>query len=142
MTVVFTLLRSFQVRPPCREAYAGTEARPKRAADAGGVEARTPRESARGRAQTRRCIGVDSNAMTYVITEPCIGVKDASCVDVCPVDCIHATDDDAMFFIDPDECIDCGACEPECPVTAIFAEDAVPDDQVKYIQINADYFKQ
>jgi NAD-dependent dihydropyrimidine dehydrogenase PreA subunit len=80
-------------------------------------------------------------AMTYVIVEPCIGVKDASCVDVCPVDCIHATDADPMFFIDPDECIDCGACEPECPVTAIFAEDAVPDDQVKYIQINADYFK-
>jgi ferredoxin len=78
--------------------------------------------------------------MTYVITEPCIGVKDASCVDVCPVDCIHATDDDAMYFIDPEECIDCGACEPECPVTAIFAEDAVPDDQQKYIQINADYF--
>jgi ferredoxin len=78
--------------------------------------------------------------MTYVIVEPCIGVKDASCVDVCPVDCIHATDDDPMFFIDPDECIDCGACEPECPVTAIFAEDAVPDDQQKYIQINADYF--
>ena len=90
----------------------------------------------------RRAVGVDSLAMTYVITEPCIGVKDASCVDVCPVDCIHATDDDAMFFIDPDECIDCGACEPECPVTAIVAEDAVPDDQQKYIQINADYFAQ
>jgi NAD-dependent dihydropyrimidine dehydrogenase PreA subunit len=78
--------------------------------------------------------------MTYVITEPCIGVKDASCVDVCPVDCIHATDDDAMYFIDPDECIDCGACEPECPVTAIFAEDAVPDQWQNFIQINADYF--
>jgi NAD-dependent dihydropyrimidine dehydrogenase PreA subunit len=78
--------------------------------------------------------------MTYVITEPCIGVKDASCVDVCPVDCIHATDDDAMFFIDPDECIDCGACEPECPVTAIFAEDAVPEQWTNFIQINADYF--
>ncbi len=79
--------------------------------------------------------------MTYVIVEPCIGVKDASCVDVCPVDCIHATDDDTMFFIDPDECIDCGACEPECPVTAIFAEDAVPEQWTNYIQINADYFK-
>jgi NAD-dependent dihydropyrimidine dehydrogenase PreA subunit len=103
---------------------------------------------------TRAGIGVDSGAtheahsleglrstMTYVITEPCIGVKDASCVDVCPVDCIHATDDDPQFYIDPDECIDCGACEPECPVTAIFAEDAVPDDQQQYIQINADYFK-
>ena len=62
--------------------------------------------------------------MTYVIVEPCIGVKDASCVDVCPVDCIHPRKD-----------------EPECPVTAIFAEDAVPDDQQQYIQINADYFK-
>ena len=78
--------------------------------------------------------------MTYVIVEPCIGVKDASCVDVCPVDCIHATDDDAMYFIDPDECIDCGACQPECPVTAIFAEDAVPEQWTNFIQINADYF--
>jgi NAD-dependent dihydropyrimidine dehydrogenase PreA subunit len=104
------------------------------------------------RSATRGCAGVDSDdlepldprigvQMTYVIVEPCIGVKDASCVDVCPVDCIHATDDDPQFYIDPDECIDCGACEPECPVTAIFAEDAVPDDQVQFIQINADYFK-
>jgi NAD-dependent dihydropyrimidine dehydrogenase PreA subunit len=81
------------------------------------------------------------SAVTYVITEPCIGVKDGSCVDVCPVDCIHTTDNDTMFFIDPDECIDCGACEPECPVTAIFAEDAVPEQWTNYIQINADYFK-
>ena len=58
--------------------------------------------------------------MTYIITEPCIGVKDASCVDVCPVDCIHTTDEDPQFYIDPEECIDCGACEPACPVTAIF----------------------
>ena len=77
--------------------------------------------------------------MTYVIAEPCIGTKDASCVEVCPVDCIYEAAD--MYYINPDECIDCGACEPECPVTAIFAEDAVPDDQVQFIQINADYFK-
>lgn len=77
--------------------------------------------------------------MTYVITEPCIGVKDRACVDVCPVDCIYEGED--QLYIHPDECIDCGACEPECPVTAIFAEDAVPDDQVQFIQINADYFK-
>ena len=77
--------------------------------------------------------------MPYVIAEPCIGVKDASCVEVCPVDCIYEAED--QYYINPDECIDCGACEPECPVTAIFAEDAVPDDQVQYIQINADYFK-
>ena len=79
--------------------------------------------------------------MTYVITEPCIGVKDASCVDVCPVDCIHGTDDDQMLFIDPDECIDCSACEPACPVNAIYFEDDVPADQQKYIAINAAYFK-
>jgi len=74
--------------------------------------------------------------VTYVIVEPCIGVKDASCVDVCPVDCIHATDDDSMFFIDPEECIDCGACEPECPVEAIFPEDALPDKWNAFVEIN------
>jgi len=79
--------------------------------------------------------------MTYVIAEPCIGVKDASCVDVCPVDCIHTNDEAALYYIDPDECIDCGACEPECPVTAIFAEDALPEKWNNFIQINADFFK-
>jgi NAD-dependent dihydropyrimidine dehydrogenase PreA subunit len=79
--------------------------------------------------------------VTYVITEPCIGVKDASCVDVCPVDCIHATDDDTMIFIDPDECIDCGACEPECPVNAIFPEDSVPAEWAQYTPVNALWFK-
>src|SRR5712692_813743 len=70
--------------------------------------------------------------MTYVITQPCIGVKDASCVDVCPVDCIHPTTGEAgfeeaeMLYINPDECIDCGACEPACPVTAIFEEWQLP----------------
>ena len=75
--------------------------------------------------------------MTYVITDPCIGTKDRSCVDVCPVDCIHDEgDDDKILYIDPDECIDCGACEPACPVTAIFAEDDVPADQAAYKEIN------
>ena len=78
--------------------------------------------------------------VTYVITEPCIGVKDASCVAVCPVDCIYSTDDDDMYYINPDECIDCGACEPECPVNAIFAEDEVPTQWQHFTQINADYF--
>jgi ferredoxin len=77
--------------------------------------------------------------VTYVITEPCINVKDASCVAVCPVDCIYSTDEDDMYYINPDECIDCGACEPECPVTAIFAEDEVPAQWQQFIQINADY---
>jgi NAD-dependent dihydropyrimidine dehydrogenase PreA subunit len=79
--------------------------------------------------------------MAYVITEPCIGTKDASCVEACPVDCIHSTDDDEQYYIDPDTCIDCGACEPVCPVTAIYAESDVPADQQAYIQKNADYFK-
>ena len=64
--------------------------------------------------------------MTYVITTPCIDVQDQACVEVCPVDCIHFDEgEDRMLYINPDECIDCGACEPACPVTAIFAEDDV-----------------
>ena len=59
--------------------------------------------------------------MTYVITEPCIDVKDKACVEVCPVDCIYEGLN--QLFIHPDECIDCGACEPVCPVKAIFTED-------------------
>ena len=85
--------------------------------------------------------------MTYVITEPCVNVKDASCVDVCPVDCIHPTESEAdfaevnMLYINPDECIDCGACEPACPVNAIYEESAVPEQWRQYIKINADFFK-
>ena len=78
--------------------------------------------------------------MTYIITEPCVGVKDSACVDVCPVDCIYTRDQDDMFFISPDECIDCAACEPVCPVTAIFAEDATPPQWAPYIAMNYDYF--
>ncbi len=80
--------------------------------------------------------------MAYVITDACIGTKDRSCVDVCPVDCIHDDGDaDQMLYIDPDECIDCGACEPACPVSAIFAEDDVPDNLKAYIAINAQWYK-
>ncbi len=85
--------------------------------------------------------------MTYFITEPCIGVKDASCIDVCPVDCIHPTTDEAewdkeeMIYIDPDECIDCGACEPACPVEAIYPDFDLPEDQAKYADININWFK-
>ena len=77
--------------------------------------------------------------MPYVIAEPCIGVKDKSCVGVCPVDCIHDAAD--QLYIDPNECIDCGLCEPECPVDAIFMEDEVPDQWKGFIQINADLSK-
>jgi NAD-dependent dihydropyrimidine dehydrogenase PreA subunit len=77
----------------------------------------------------------------YVITEPCIGVKDASCVDVCPVDCIHSTDDEPQYYINPDQCIDCAACELACPVTAISHEDDIKGDARKFIEINANYFR-
>ena len=63
--------------------------------------------------------------MPYVITEACINTKDKACVDVCPVDCIYEGPE--QLYIHPDECIDCGACEPECPWQAIFEEVAVPD---------------
>ena len=78
--------------------------------------------------------------MTYTIIDACVGVKDASCVAVCPVDCIIAADADPMMFINPSECIDCGACVPECPVNAIFAEDEVPADQKQWTPLNGDYF--
>jgi ferredoxin len=79
--------------------------------------------------------------VAYVIVQPCIDVKDASCVEVCPVDCIHSDDAANMYYIDPDECIDCGACVDPCPVDAIFPEDEVPEQWRNFIQINADYFK-
>ncbi len=61
--------------------------------------------------------------MAYIIAEPCVNVKDKACVEVCPVDCIY--EGETMLYIHPDECIDCGACEPVCPVKAIFAEDEI-----------------
>ena len=80
--------------------------------------------------------------MTYTICEPCIDVMDKACVEVCPVDCIHYEEGkDRTLYIDPAECIDCGACEPACPVTAIFAEDDVPDNWKEYTEINAAWFK-
>ena len=94
--------------------------------------------------------------MSYIIADPCFGTCDTACVEVCPVDCIHGPDDKEgagaeakepgfdptgkMLYIDPEECIDCGACEPECPVEAIFEEDAVPEEWKDYIQKNYDYF--
>ena len=84
--------------------------------------------------------------MTYVIAEPCIGTKDLSCVEVCPVDCIHPTqdqpgfDDEAQLYIDPEECIDCDACVEACPVDACFAEDQLPDEWQKYMQTNVEYY--
>ena len=89
--------------------------------------------------------------MAYIIAEPCIGTKDTACVDVCPVDCIHPAkartyddgrptfDEVPQLYIDPTECIDCGACVPVCPVTAIFALDDLPEKWHEYIETNKDY---
>jgi len=79
--------------------------------------------------------------MAYVITEPCIGVKDKACVEVCPMDCIHDTPDSAQMFINPDECIDCGACESQCPVEAIYQDTFVPGKWRHSIEVNAAFFR-
>ena len=79
--------------------------------------------------------------MAYVIAEPCIDVLDISCVSVCPVDCIHYVEGtDRKLFIDPNECIDCGACEPECPVNAIFPEESLPPEWAKFTVIDATWY--
>ena len=79
-------------------------------------------------------------AMTYVVTETCIDEKDKSCIEVCPVDCIHEADADRMVYIDPQECIDCGACVDPCPVDAIYAEEDVAPEQAVWTEINKLYF--
>jgi|TARA_R110002096_G_scaffold110035_16_gene240588 ferredoxin len=74
--------------------------------------------------------------MTFVVTEACIKCKYTDCVDVCPVDCFHEGPN--FLVIDPDECIDCTLCEPECPVEAIYSEDELPEGQEAFIKLNAE----
>jgi ferredoxin len=84
--------------------------------------------------------------VAYIICEPCIGTKDTACVDVCPVDCIHPRKDEPAFqtaemlYIHPDECIDCGACVPACPVEAIFSLDETPRQWTSFITRNSGYY--
>ena len=73
--------------------------------------------------------------MTYVVTESCIKCKYTDCVEVCPVDCFYEGPE--FLVIHPDECIDCGLCEPECPIEAIFADDELPANQIEFVEINA-----
>ena len=80
--------------------------------------------------------------MAYVIAEPCLNVKDKACVDVCPCDFIQGDEDSLQMYINPDDCIDCGACETECPVEAIFSDSDLPVEWKKYEKINAEYFAQ
>ena len=76
--------------------------------------------------------------MTYVISQSCVDVKDRACVDECPVDCIY--EGKRMLYIHPDECVDCGACEPVCPVEAITYEDDAPASDIDFTRINAEFF--
>lgn len=84
--------------------------------------------------------------MTYIITEPCIGVKDGACIDVCPVDCIQPTKTSSdfetveMLYIHPKECIDCGLCVDACPVQAIYPQEEVPDKWQTFIAANYEHF--
>lgn len=85
--------------------------------------------------------------MAFVITGRCVGVKDASCVSVCPSDCIHPTKDEPAFetadrlYIDPDACIDCALCAMECPVDAIFAEEDLTGEDRRYVELNAAFYQ-
>ena len=78
--------------------------------------------------------------MTFVIASACIDVMDKSCIEVCPVDCIYADDEDRMCYIEPNDCIDCAVCEAACPVGAIFADADVPREAQAFTAINADWF--
>lgn len=74
--------------------------------------------------------------MTFVVTDNCIKCKYTDCVEVCPVDCFYEGPN--FLVIHPDECIDCALCEPECPATAIFSEDEVPEDMQEFTELNAE----
>lgn len=79
--------------------------------------------------------------MAFVIAAACIDVKDKSCIEVCPVDCIHTDADDRICYIHPTDCIDCGVCESACPVQAIFPGDALPSEAAPFAEINASWFR-
>ena len=96
--------------------------------------------------QRREYVSTEKSKMAYIIAEPCIGTKDTACVDACPVDCIHPKKDEDghaeadQLFIDPVECIDCGACVPACPVSAIFAQDDLPEKWAHFTEKNAAHY--
>jgi NAD-dependent dihydropyrimidine dehydrogenase PreA subunit len=77
--------------------------------------------------------------VTYIIAEPCVDLLDKACIEECPVDCIY--EGGRMLYIHPDECVDCGACEPVCPVEAIFYEDDVPEQWKDYTGANYEFFE-
>jgi NAD-dependent dihydropyrimidine dehydrogenase PreA subunit len=88
----------------------------------------------------RETLRAGEQTVTYVIAEPCVDVLDKACIEECPVDCIY--EGGRMLYIHPDECVDCGACEPVCPVEAIYYEDDVPEEWTAYTKANADFFEE
>lgn len=92
------------------------------------------------------CAPARRQLLPFVIAEPCVDVKDTACVDVCPVDCIHPRKDEPEFaaesklYIDPDRCIDCGACVPACPVEAIFLLQELPAKWARFGQVDAEWY--
>jgi NAD-dependent dihydropyrimidine dehydrogenase PreA subunit len=98
-----------------------------------GVARRSGDPPAKSRKQNR-----GATSVTYVIAQPCVDLKDRACVEECPVDCIY--EGKRMLYIHPDECVDCGACEPVCPVEAIFYEDDTPEEWKEYYTANVDFF--
>ena len=123
---------------PRRGAGAASPAAPVRGRAGAGIL------SARNCRLTRRLSGSlparprEGTTVTYVITQACVDVLDKACIDECPVDCIY--EGDRMLYIHPDECVDCGACEPVCPVEAIYYEDDVPDKWKDYYNANVEFF--
>jgi NAD-dependent dihydropyrimidine dehydrogenase PreA subunit len=95
-----------------------------------------PGSSNGGRSVTAR----EDRFVTYVIAQPCVNVKDKACIDECPVDCIY--EGKRSMYIHPDECVDCGACEPVCPVEAIYYEDDVPEQWSQYQTANVEFFSE
>jgi NAD-dependent dihydropyrimidine dehydrogenase PreA subunit len=91
-----------------------------------------------GWARWRTAQSYEEDLVTYVIAQPCVDLKDRACVDECPVDCIY--EGKRMLYIQPDECVDCGACEPVCPVEAIFYEDDTPEEWKSYYDANVHFF--
>jgi NAD-dependent dihydropyrimidine dehydrogenase PreA subunit len=99
--------------------------------------ARTPRF--RGCGLPERAVPERGRPVTYIIAEPCVDLLDKACIEECPVDCIY--EGNRMLYIHPDECVDCGACEPVCPVEAIFYEDDVPEQWKDYTNANYEFFE-
>jgi ferredoxin len=85
-----------------------------------------------------RALTEEESDVTYIIAQPCVDLLDKSCIEECPVDCIY--EGERMLYIHPDECVDCGACEPVCPVEAIFYEDDVPEQWKPFYKANVEFF--